>query len=66
MGMGLLEAFDNINSYGKYVLDIDEILFAASAWKKKGCRTYKSRLTKDDIEKILSLGKKVKDWKESR
>lgn len=66
MAVGLLESFSLIEEHGKEVLTIDELLFAADARRRKGCRSITSTLVKSDIEKVMEFGRRIKKWKDSK
>jgi hypothetical protein len=62
--MGLLEAFGLAEQYGAKCLTTDEILWLASARRRKGCRTVRSTLTAEDRRRVVELGARCKRWKE--
>lgn len=64
MAVGLMEAFYLFERYAKKALTVDEILFMASAKKKRGCRMLKSELTTGDVKEIIRIGLKIKKWKD--
>lgn len=64
MAVGLLEAFSLAEDYGREVLTTEEILFMASARKRKGCRTIRSTLLAEERNRVIELGKKIKKWKD--
>ena len=66
MAVGLLEAFGLIEEYGRKVLTVDEILFAADARKRKGCRTIRSTLLDDERKRVLEMGRRIKKWKDEQ
>jgi hypothetical protein len=64
--MGLLEAFGLAEEFGSKVLTFDELLFMADARKRKGCRLEARRMTADEIQRVLALGRQCAAYKESR
>jgi len=71
MAVGLLESFGLIEEFGRLAMDeeiitIDDIIFSASAKKRKGCRSIASRLTAEDNQKIMDIGRRIKKWRDER
>lgn len=62
--VGMLQSFELAEAVGDKALTTDELLFMASARKKKGCRSIKGMLTSDDRRLVMELGKKCKEWKD--
>jgi len=65
MAVGMLEAFGLAEEYGREVLTTDEILFIADARKRKGCRSIRSTLLREERDRVIELGKKIKKWKDA-
>ena len=68
MAVGIIESFELIHKYaskktasGEPYMTQDEILFAAEAYRRKGCRLIKTTLTKEEIGRILEIGKRIKN-----
>jgi hypothetical protein len=66
MAVGLLEAFALIEEYGRDILTVDEILFAAEAKRRKGCHSIKSTLVAAERNKVIELGKRIKEARNTR
>lgn len=71
MAVGLLESFELVERFGRDamkegIITIDDIMFVASAKKKKGCRSIASRLTAEDAKRVMELGRIIKNWKDER
>ena len=66
MAVGMLEAFCLIEQYGRMVLTVEEMLFAADARKRKGCRSITSTLLQEEREKVMEMGRRIKKWKDER
>jgi hypothetical protein len=71
MAVGLLESFELIECFGSEVvrdgiITIEDIMFAVAAKKKKGCRSIASRLTAEDNQRVIELGRIIKKWKDER
>ena len=66
MAVGLIESFGLIEEYGREVLTTEEILFAADARKRKGCRSIKSTLVHEERMRVMELGKRIKTWKDTK
>lgn len=64
MAIGLLESFELSEEFGSRVLTFEELTFMKDAYQRKGCRMQSSRLTHDEIDRVLLLGRKCKEWKE--
>jgi len=66
MAVGLIESFGLIEEYGAKVLTVDEVLFAADARKRKGCRSIRSSLTHEERSRVMELGRKIKKWRDAK
>ena len=66
MAVGLNESFWLYEQYGSRALTTEEILFMASARKKRGCKLIPCGLTQDERARVLKLGKKIKKWRAER
>ncbi len=62
--MGLLEAFGLAEEVGAQALVFEELLFMADARKRKGCKMQARRLTAEEIQRALELGRKCAAYKE--
>jgi hypothetical protein len=60
----MLEAFELSEEVGDKALTADELFFMADARKRKGCRLLKTRLTDEEVQRVLVLGLKCRKWKE--
>jgi hypothetical protein len=68
MAVGLLEAFGLIEQYGKSAHDdgivtTGDLLFCADAKKRRGCRSVQSKLSGEEIDRVILIGKKIKNWR---
>ena len=71
MAVGLLESFGLIEQYGRDahkagIVSTEELLFAAEAKKRKGCRSVKSTLISEERMKVIEIGKRIKNWRNER
>lgn len=66
MAVGLLESFGLFEEYGSKALTVDEVFFMADAKKRKGCKLESSKLTKDEVQKVITLGNKIKKWRSDK
>lgn len=66
MGMGVLEAFDLIEEVGAQALRVEDVLWAAQARKRRGCRLVPSQLTAPEVRRVLALGRQCSEWKARR
>ena len=64
--VGLLEALAFAQKHGAKVLSSEERAFIAEARKKKGCPMVRSRLTADDIRRVMELGERCRKYEEER
>ena len=62
--LGLLESFELAERVGARALTFEEVLFMANAKKRKGCVLQASKLTPDEIRRVLELGRKCQSHKE--
>lgn len=63
--VGLLEAFGLAEEVGARVLTFEELLFMADARKRKGCMLETRRLTADEVQRVIVLGRKCRAYKET-
>jgi hypothetical protein len=62
MGVGILAAWDLIEAVGARALTLDEVLWAAGARKRRGCRLIPSTLTDADRQRVIALGQQCQRW----
>lgn len=62
--MGLLEAFGLAEEVGTKALTFEELLFVADARKRKGCKMVDRKLTAEEIQRVLDLGRRCAAYKE--
>lgn len=71
MAVGLLEAAGLIEQYGHDahrddVVSTDDLLFAASAKRRMGCRSVRATLLRAERERMIALGKLIKQWRDEK
>lgn len=68
MAVGLLEAAGLIEQYGHEahkdgVLSTDDLLFAANAKRRIGCKSVRATLLRAERDRLIALGKLVRQWR---
>lgn len=71
MAVGLLEAVGLVEQYGRDaknddVISVDDLLFVANAKRRLGCKSVRSTLSRSDRERLISIGKLIKTWRDDK
>jgi hypothetical protein len=64
--IGVLEALALIEAFGEIVLTEDEVAWAEAAADRRGCRFRPDYLTDADRLRIMELGKRCREFRDSR
>jgi hypothetical protein len=63
MGMALLEAFGLAEEVNIRALSPEEVFWLAEARKRKGCKLMRNQLTREEMDRVLELGRRCLAYK---
>jgi len=63
MGMALLDAFGLAEEIGARALSPDDVFWLAEARKRKGCKLMQNQLTREEMDRVLELGRRCLAYK---